>query len=288
MRSCFGSQGGFPRGVALRLLLRLRFAPFPLRAVRALPPFGACFLPWRCAMWCAPRLYRQSAYGIFSIRPLEDRYKVMSRRTYQEKVEPRCKKPRDVCRETVFWKPLRAKRRLEVLGDSKLIVNWLNGTWKCQFRLYQERAQLMHRALERSFKRDGVNTRCDTADYGRHIFRELNGEADALASQHAYTCTVYSLQEEDFRCYRLYFDGSVYNSGCGGGWILYGSTQVVSDDWSEWQKIAELSFSMQRNGSVTACELEACVWVVAFATSLCENVGAAISCLQHWTPLNVK
>eukprot|EP00973_Karenia_brevis_P063223 8790424-Karenia_brevis.AAC.1 len=68
-----------------------------------------------------------------------------------------------------------------------------------------------------------VRPRQDCSSWSRHVFRELNGEADALAGLHAYTY-VEHIPDLAFKCYRLFFDGSVSQKNSGGGWVLYGSS----------------------------------------------------------------
>ena len=63
--------------------------------------------------------------------------------------------------------------------------------------------------------------------------------------------------------YRVFFDGSLTGSAAGGGWILFGARTVNSDALEEWQAVASLSFAMPKQATITACELEACVWVEA-------------------------
>eukprot|EP00973_Karenia_brevis_P045707 6329188-Karenia_brevis.AAC.1 len=62
-----------------------------------------------------------------------------------------------------------------------------------------------------------LKPRHETADWGRHIYRELNTQADELAGRH-----VLSYERVDnavpYTCFRLFFDGSVSQSGSGGGW----------------------------------------------------------------------
>ena len=140
--------------------------------------------------------------------------------------------------------------------------------------------------MEFMLHRAGLTTRHDIADWGRHIYREFNSEADALANRH---CYIAKFKIPVFRCnyFRLFFDGSVASSGCGGGWILYGNYGIVTGAPEEWFEIASLSFRMGPQATVTACELEACLWGVMFTTALLEDEGAATINLKEWRPLTV-
>eukprot|EP00973_Karenia_brevis_P078040 10840374-Karenia_brevis.AAC.1 len=61
-----------------------------------------------------------------------------------------------------------------------------------------------------------------------HIFRELNGEADALAGLHHNASSVYEPIRRH-NCFRLFFDGSKTETGAGGGWVLYLSLIHISE-----------------------------------------------------------
>ncbi len=145
----------------------------------------------------------------------------------------------------------------------------------------------MHSLLERMLRYSRLSPRCDTADFGRHIFRELNGEADSLANRHCFTSSFHS-DDLRFGYYRLFFDGSVTSTATGGGWILYGSHGVQADAQEEWLRVASLSFPMGLEATITACELEACLWGVAFEAALFEGRDAAVANVKEWTPLKVE
>ena len=82
----------------------------------------AASLDWKASKGQLRRL----AYVFFYARRVEERYKAKNKRTGHEEDGPRQKKPRFVCRELVYWKPNGAKCRLEVLGDSEVIISSLN------------------------------------------------------------------------------------------------------------------------------------------------------------------
>ena len=59
------------------------------------------------------------------------------------------------------------------------------------------------------------------------------------------------------------------------------------DTLNAWNQVASLSFPMGRNSAVTACELESCLWGLAFVTSLMQDTEHARHCLHEWVPLVV-
>ena len=129
--------------------------------------------------------------------------------------------------------------------------------------------------------------RQDHADWGRHVYRELNAEADALASKHTYTYVEHDA-DSDYNCFRLFFDGSCTKHAAGGGWILYGAAQVNADEVEEWTKLAEMSFPLCRQSTVTIAELEACLWGVAYMLARLQGRTSLAHHLDAWRPLNTK
>ena len=72
-----------------------------------------------------------------------------------------------------------------------------------------------------------------TSEWTRHIYRELNAEADKLANKHRDEKKI-TPGLGQHRCYQLFFDGSVTADSAGGGLVLYGSSAVVHDSPDEW------------------------------------------------------
>ena len=55
----------------------------------------------------------------------------------------------------------------------------------------------------------------------------------------------------------VFFDGSVSSHGALGGWILYTTADVMTDDTIEWAKIPAMRFPLGRNARVKVVEIEA-------------------------------
>ena len=122
------------------------------------------------------------AYASLKLQPLEQRYAKQAK-TKAEPI-PFEKKPRNVEWEPQSWTVDMTLCRLEVCGDSKVIVNWLNGVWPTRFLPYFHRVSRMHRQLHQMVKEYAVRPLEDSADFCRHVFRELNDQADALTNRH--------------------------------------------------------------------------------------------------------
>jgi hypothetical protein len=126
----------------------------------------------------------------------------------------------------------------------------------------------------------------EIAQWGRQIYRELNTEADKMANLHKDERHV-TAGLRHFSCYRLFFDGSVTPKGAGGGWVLYGATEVRQDAPEEWTRVASVSFAMPHGSTITICELEACMWGVAFVAALFQGEAEAAANLESWKPLKL-
>ena len=129
--------------------------------------------------------------------------------------------------------------------------------------------------------------RQSTANWVRHIYRELNGHADKLANKHSYSFWI-NQDLFKFPFYRLFFDGSVGKRGAGGGWALYGCTDINQDTLSDWHLVAELSFGMPATATITVCELEACLWGILFTEALQNSLEAALLNARTWQTMNTR
>ena len=129
--------------------------------------------------------------------------------------------------------------------------------------------------------------RSDDADWARHVFRELNKDAHALAARHAFSYTEYDVASQ-FKFFRMYFDGSSSRKCSGGGWVLFGSNAAENDEVSDWVRIADLSFGLYGQAAVTVADLEACLWGVAYVSATCRGHAAVQEHMRKWRPLDTK
>ncbi len=74
----------------------------------------------------------------------------------------------------------------------------------------------------------------------------------------------------------------------GGGWILYGRHAQETDMPEDWSKIACLSFPMGPQATIMACELEACLWDIAFTMALLGGDAVATENIKTLIALNVE
>jgi len=225
------------------------------------------------------------AYGKFGIRSLEDQYG--KKKLVTESTAPPRKKPRIVSRCAVLWEPLdhTAAYRLEVLGDSLLIISWCLGLWKAGFQIYANKVCQMQALIEKMVICHGLSSRSKAGEMFRHVYRELNAEADAVASRAENAGTIVT-DSPPPRLLRLMFDGSVTTSRASGGWILYGADDIVVDDEAEWRVLAWQSFIFPTKVSITAAELEACFAGVTFLHAYLQGPEFARHHFSQWHPYN--
>ena len=146
---------------------------------------------------------------------------------------------------------------------------------------------MLHTILQDLAVDVGLRPRLDDADWSRHVFRELNQEADAQATRHAHSYTEHSCERGSLH-FRFFFDGSCSSTGSGGGWVFYGTAGAKTDAPEEWVRIAELSFPLQKGATVTAAELEACLSRLAYFKAWIRGPVEAARHVKTWTPLDTS
>ena len=76
--------------------------------------------------------------------------------------------------------------RVEIVGDSELVINWLNATIKCTDDAAASKVAFIQNSLFLLYHHQLIMPRRDSGDWFRHVFRELNTRADE-AARVAYT-----------------------------------------------------------------------------------------------------
>ena len=124
----------------------------------------------------------------------------------------------------------------------------------------------------------------DHVDFHRHMYRELNTEADARAnlgrkSGRSYWCAPLNCAPE---CMRLYSDRSFKDGQCGEGWVAYGANDPGLND-DAWTIFAWMCFSVEGH-SITCAEVEAYAAaqaLVATCLTVPRNMSAMLSMQLH-------
>ena len=81
----------------------------------------------------------------------------------------------------VAW-PSDSHRRLEILGDSKVVINWMNGDWDVKGNEHTAHVRDVFHQFVRWYLSGTFRPRNDEGLWRRHVFRESNNAADTHAN----------------------------------------------------------------------------------------------------------
>ena len=99
------------------------------------------------------------------------------------------------------------------MGDSNLIVNWMNGKWK----INNQKFKMMIQKTQNTMDKTDIRPMGDHLDMFHHIYREWNQEADRLtnvAREKGATWISYTFEAgERIEAVICFFDGGV-SSAC--------------------------------------------------------------------------
>jgi len=205
------------------------------------------------------------SYSMLGMQRLEQRFGKHKLHDQDAQSQVVRKAPRLVDWEPQPWTLDDGHHRLEVCGDSRVVINWLNGIWPVKFLPYLRRVQGLHRQLHEMVACGDVRPRQDSADFCRHVFRELNGQADALANRHCNTWHL-DVYDKPATCIRAFFDGSVRRGKSAFGWIVLACPSGDAD-MELWRTVASKSGSLPDGATITAAELEGSLSLLSFLHS---------------------
>ena len=99
--------------------------------------------------------------------------------------------------------------RIQILGDSNLIVNWMNGKWK----INNQKFKMMVQKTQNTMDKTDIRPMGDHLDMFQHIYRNWNQEADRLthvAREKGATWNSYIAEAgARIEAVRSFFDGGV-------------------------------------------------------------------------------
>ena len=174
--------------------------------------------------------------------------------------------------------------RLEVCGDSSVIVNWCNGIWPVKFLPYCRRVSRLQCQLHELVLFGSVHPREDSADFCRHVYRELNGRADAMANRHANSWNL-PAYGRPAKCIRAFFDGSVKGIKAAFGWVVLGC-HSGDDDMQLWSEVASKSGFLPDGATITAAELEGLSSLISFLHVYDQSYDRALSNIRAYSLMN--
>ena len=83
----------------------------------------------------------------------------------------------------VVWRIFDASyTAVDLYGDSELVISWLNGTVALRDRTYAARVGSIMRSIHCAWRQNALVPRTPSDNWFRHVYRELNTEADRLAN----------------------------------------------------------------------------------------------------------
>ena len=93
------------------------------------------------------------------------------------------KKPRVLTDLVLPWNLYDEEIGAEVVGDNELVVNWVNGQAAATGHRRKSKIEQLSTCLGRAWRDGLIAPRVPSADWCRHVYRERNGAADALANE---------------------------------------------------------------------------------------------------------
>ena len=185
-------------------------------------------------------------------------------------------KAREVAEVTVHWAAATVAdaTRVEIVGDSLLVVNWLNAFWRTYLDRYRQVVAGVQDTLYKNLACGVLAPRNRTADILRHVYREHNTWADRLANlalDGVDVCSVVQWSVKPVRL-RLAFDGAKRKCGrSASAWVLWGA----GGD-RRWTVVAEVAFCQDPPVTITEAELQACTEGVAAVISMAHGCGIVL------------
>ena len=191
----------------------------------------------------------------------------------------------------VQWEPQEwsedASMRLEVCGDSRVVIQWLNGIWPAKFLPYERSISRSQQQLYSMSHLLMVAPRENKADFCRHIYRELNTMADKIANKYCNDSMLLPYVTPAKRT-RAFFDGSKKGNKAAFGWAVFAAMVDSGDEESQWQLIAWKSSVLPDGASITAAELEAATSVISFLNAYFQGHTRALANISDFQVMDHK
>ena len=177
--------------------------------------------------------------------------------------QPARKKRRVAFHVEVPWRPLSSEfTAAEVVGDSQLVLNWMNGYAAVDSHAYVERVATLVNEVAQAWSFGTIVPRIASSDWWRHIYRELNTKADALANRamdrRESTASACLMMPSKPKRLCAWFDGGVRDSSLSScGWLLEASWSEPSEA-SSWTVVAYASLLLPSGTTTVDAELTGC------------------------------
>ena len=157
------------------------------------------------------------------------------------------------------------KTRIQILGDSNLVDNWMNGGRKINNQKFRAEVQ----RTQNFFDIRDLRPMSDHMDLCQHIYREWNENADCLthkAREEGCSWNFFTVRESEKReAVRAFFDGGVSNPDdrnvrykVGYGYLIQASEKIEEgEDKMRWRTIVEVAETLLEDATITQDETTA-------------------------------
>ena len=164
--------------------------------------------------------------------------------------------------------------RILILGDTSLIVNWMNGKWKIDDQKFRTMVQKMQNMLDRT----DIRPMGEHLDVFQHVHREWNQEADHLthvAREKGTTWNSYLMDEgARVEAVRSFFDGGAHiqcddkiKNKVGSAFVIQIPERIEeSTEKMKWKTIVEVTKALPDDATITQAE---CTAAVQAARAIC-------------------
>ena len=154
-------------------------------------------------------------------------------------------------------------------GDNETVVNWINGVYACTEATTCAALRSLAVGLHKAWCCELIAPKNTYSNWCRHVYREFNSRADALATRGVLdrrgSHTLHETPHGKPFLIRCAFDGGRRDSEAASGWWLEGSW-VCEGQEPSWTTIAEASVYLGDVGSDVA-ELIGAVEVISASLS---------------------
>ena len=120
------------------------------------------------------------------------------------------------------------------MGDSNLVVNWLNGRWKINNQKFRADVQNTQNLLDKA----DIRPMADHLDSFQHVYRDWNEKADRLtheAREKGASCSFTMMEGSKLEAVKASFDGGVSSKEDRKVKHKVGSAYVIQASERKWR-----------------------------------------------------
>ena len=172
--------------------------------------------------------------------------------------------------------------RCLILGDSKLVCQWLNGEWSVKNLDYLGLLSLAWQSCYQWIEKSVCHPSAPWTNFCEHIYREYNREADRAANRHVWHFwkrSSFAIMLGGAKLFKAYFDGSYHEDGSSCAGIVIFCSKAGHDDFA---LMCELSVPLSVDSACQA-ELAAMTLTIVLLSCLlcrtsCRDIEQEMKC----------